>query len=248
MCKGIIRFSERSGLVCPIAGGPVCLGQRSRFSGATRMISLRQGLRPDIDGILYLRLTKRGGSCPALWAGLFTSGTRFMEEEIIGRIERFRHELATENIDGALLVQNMDLYYFSGSFQAAHLWLPVSEPPLLMVKEETAQPQKDLAVGKIVPINDLSRIPELIKQHTGRIPKRLGLEMDILPTAHYLDLQKAFPDSELVDVSSLIFSVRMIKSDYEISCITKAAKVADNLFEKMPSFLGNTWVSVAHGH
>ena len=61
--------------------------------------------------------------------------------------------------------------------------------------------------------------------------------MDILPTAYYLDFQKLFPDSEMVDVSPLIFSVRMIKSDYEISCIAKAAKIADDLFEKMPSFL-----------
>jgi Xaa-Pro aminopeptidase len=106
-----------------------------------------------------------------------------------------------------------------------------------MVKEDTAQPQKDLALGKIIPINDVSLIPELIKQHTGRIPKRLGLEMDILPTAYYLNYQKLFPDSKLVDISPLILSVRMIKSDYEISCIAKAAKMADNLFEKIPSFL-----------
>lgn len=163
-----------------------------------------------------------------------------MEKEITDRIERFRNQLATENVDGALLVQKMDLYYLSGAYQDAHLWVSVSDPPVLMVRKSIEQARKDSPLEKIVPIQALSLLPELIKQHTGGIPKRLGLEMDILPTRCYLIYQKLFPGSELVDISPLIRSVRMIKSDYEISCITKAAKMADKLLKKIPSFLKET--------
>ena len=53
--------------------------------------------------------------------------------EIRARIGRFQQLLSEHEVDGALMVQKMDLYYLARTDQDAHLWVPASEEPLLMV-------------------------------------------------------------------------------------------------------------------
>lgn len=160
-----------------------------------------------------------------------------MEKEISKRLKRFQEKLIAHEVDGAIIVQKTDLYYFSGSDQDAHLWVPASGQPLLMVRKSMDRAMKDAVIEPIVPLNSLSQIPEYIQGHGGKDPGRIGLEMDVLPVNRYLAYQRLFPEREMVDVSLLIRETRMIKSAYEISCITRAALMADNTYEKIPGFL-----------
>ena len=160
-----------------------------------------------------------------------------MEEEISRRLKKFQDELIAHEVDGAIIVQKTDLYYLSGTDQDAHLWVPASGQPLLMVRKSMERAKADSILKSIVSLNGFSHLPELIREHTGNLPKRLGLETDILPAAYYFTYQRFFPDTEMVDVSPLIRAVRMIKSPYEISCITRAADMADRMYEKVPGFL-----------
>ena len=159
------------------------------------------------------------------------------EEEISKRLNRFQNKLTAHEVDGALIVQKTDLYYLTGTDQDGHLWVPASGQPILMVRKSMERAIEDSPAQSIVSLPGLSHLPELIREHTEKGPKRLGLEMDILPAAFYLSYQRLFPDAKLVDVSPLIRSVRMIKSDYEISCITRAAEMADRMYEQVPRFL-----------
>jgi len=159
------------------------------------------------------------------------------KEEISKRLNRFQSKLTAHEVDGAIIVQKTDLYYLSGTDQDAHLWVPASGQPLLMVRKSMDRAREDAVIESIVPINSLSQIPEDIQDHGGKDPEPIGLEMDVLPVNRYLIYQRLFPGKEMVDVSSLIRETRMIKSAYEISCITKAALMADNTYEKIPEFL-----------
>ena len=162
-----------------------------------------------------------------------------MEKEISIRIKRFQEKLIAHEVDGAMIVQRIDLYYFSGTDQDAHLWVPASGQPLLMVRKSMDRAMKDAVVENIVPLNSFSQIPEYIKGHNGKDPGTIGLEMDVLPASRYLVYQRLFPGIEMIDVTLLIRETRMIKSAYEISCITKAASMAisHNTYEKIPGFL-----------
>jgi len=163
-----------------------------------------------------------------------------MKSEIGGRLKRFQERLADNGMDGAILVQKTDLYYLSGTDQDAHLWVPAHDKPLLMVRKSLERARKDSPMEEIVPLSGLSRVPELIRKRTKRIPKRLGLELDILPSRLYMSYQRLLPDTEIVDISPLIRGVRMVKSEYEVSCITKAAGMADGMYEKVPGFLAES--------
>ena len=56
------------------------------------------------------------------------------KEEIEKRISRFQTALAADNLDGAFILQNADLYYFSGTIQAAILLVPSSGDPFTRVE------------------------------------------------------------------------------------------------------------------
>jgi Xaa-Pro dipeptidase len=163
-----------------------------------------------------------------------------MKHEIYERLKRFQERLAANGVDGAMLLQKTDLYYLSGTDQDAHLWVPAHNTPLLLVRKSLERAREDSIIEEIVPLPGFSRVPELIRKHTKKLPKRLGLELDILPSRLYMSYRKVFPDAKIVDISPLIRGVRMVKSDYEVSCITKAAAMADRMYEKVPAFLAES--------
>jgi Xaa-Pro aminopeptidase len=135
------------------------------------------------------------------------------------------------------MVQKMDVYYLARTDQDAHLWVPASDEPLLMVRKSLERAFKDSPLKQIFPLNSLSQIPQYIKENGNGEPKRLGLEMDILPVKMYQTYQNLFPHVEMVDISSLIRQTRMIKSAYEISQISAAARITERMYEQVPQFI-----------
>ncbi|MCP4666491.1 MAG: aminopeptidase P family protein [Deltaproteobacteria bacterium] len=152
-------------------------------------------------------------------------------------MKRFQDRLAAHGVDGALMVHKVDLYYLTGTDQDAHLWIPAAGAPCLMVRKSLIRAKQDSPLERIVPLTGFSHLPVLIRDQGGELPKRLGLEMDILPARLYLTYEKLFPDTDFVDISSLIRSLRMVKSHYEVECIKRAAAMADRMYGLVPSFL-----------
>lgn len=173
----------------------------------------------------------------AVKAGTMKTAREIIEAEIRTRLENFRNSLAENGVDGALIVQKTDLYYLSGTDQDAHLWVPADGDPLLMVRKSLQRAGEDSPIRDIVSLGAFSELPGRIEGHSSRAPATLGLEMDVLPAKFYLAYRRLFPDARMVDISTLIRGVRMIKSAHEISLITKAARVADRMYEEIPRLL-----------
>lgn len=57
------------------------------------------------------------------------------KEEIEQRMSRFQRVLAEANLDGAFILQNMDMFYFAGTIQASVLFIPREGSPVLMVQK-----------------------------------------------------------------------------------------------------------------
>ena len=160
-----------------------------------------------------------------------------MAREIIGRLDRFQRTLTLHGIDGALIVQKVDLYYLTGTDQDAHLWVPASGPPLLMVRKSMERAIEDASIETILSLSSLSEIPVCIREACGAEPRKVGLEMDVLPVKMYQAYLKLFPEQEMVDISPIIRGLRMVKSPHEIALIRKAAEMADRLYHKVPEFI-----------
>jgi Xaa-Pro dipeptidase len=151
------------------------------------------------------------------------------QEEIQKRIERLQSFLKKEKVESCLILQNVDLFYFSGTIQRSHLFIPNEGEPLLMVQKDFDRARKESPLKNIIPIERPKAISPLLKKQGGL--KRIGLECDILPVNQFRQLEKMFPQSEFVDISNEIKQVRMIKSQYEIDQLRYSAKILDEVFE-----------------
>ncbi|MDZ7699880.1 MAG: Xaa-Pro peptidase family protein [Deltaproteobacteria bacterium] len=159
------------------------------------------------------------------------------KNEILHRIERLQGLLREQDIDGALLTERIDRVYFTATDQDAHLYVPAGGRPLLMVRKSMDRAVQDAAIDDVVPLRSFSEILRLIQRHSGYLPRRMGLELDVLPMRFYRTYEKHFPDVELLDIWPLIRQVRMIKSSYEVDCLKRGAHMADEMYARVPQFL-----------
>lgn len=167
--------------------------------------------------------------------------------EIEARIQRLRSRLREEGVDGALLVQNVDLFYFSGTLQQAHLYVPLEGPPLLLVRKSLERARSESPLERIQAISSPRELPDLLTENGLPLPEVLGLEMDVLPANLYLAYTRIFPAARTVDVSPAIRTVRAVKSPFEIERIRHAARMADEVAASLSTHIrpGMTEVELA---
>ena len=148
-------------------------------------------------------------------------------EELAQRTARFQHYLTDAGLDGALILQNTDLFYLAGTIQQAHLYVPASGAPVLMVRKSLARARAESALEQIVALKSPRQIAGILEAHGHPLPARLGMELDVIPAALYLQYQQIFTDAALEDVSHGLRQVRAVKSAHELALMREAARQAD---------------------
>ncbi len=152
--------------------------------------------------------------------------------EIQARIARFQEGLRAAGLDGALVVQETDLYYLSGTAQSAHLIVPAEGEPALLVRKTLARAREESPLDRVEPLRSLRDLPGALAG-LGLDGGRLGLELDVLPAASYLRYAKRLEGFELADCSGVLRHVRSIKSAYELERIRVACEQVAHLPEWM---------------
>ena len=159
----------------------------------------------------------------------FNTTANVPPSEIELRIAKLQQILTKDSIDGALILQNTDMYYFAGTIQQGHLFIPSTGEPILMVKKSVQRATAESGIKRIVPMESLRQIPAILQENGLAIPETLGMELDVLPVNHYLKYQKLFARTRIVDVSHPIRMIRAVKSRFEIDRISRAAELADQV-------------------
>ena len=153
------------------------------------------------------------------------------ETEILARIERFQNWLASRGLDGALLFQHVDIYYFSGTMQRCVLFVPAEGQPLLMVTKSLDRAKNESPLPLAVPIKGRGDLPSILADFNYKKFGRVGLELDVLPASHYLWFTEHFPQTRSIDISPGIRQLRMTKSAYEIDQFRRAASITNNSYQ-----------------
>jgi Xaa-Pro aminopeptidase len=153
--------------------------------------------------------------------------------EIERRTTAIQVELSRAAIDGLFIVQRADLFYFSGTAQNGFLYLPAEGRPLLCVKQSVARARAESALENIVAIDSVKALPGLIADFCGRMPERLGLELDILPVNEFRFYRDLFKPKDCLDGAPLILRVRSIKSAWEIAQLEASAEMTRRTFDYM---------------
>jgi len=172
----------------------------------------------------------------------------FTEQEYRDRIRRTRERMATEGIDVMLCSNPANMCYLTGydgwSFYVHQLVMVTaneSDDPVWVGRGMDANAAKVttfLPHDNIIAYTDdyvhskvkhpLEFVADLLKER-GLERARIGTEMDTFyfPARSLLSLQRRLPEAEVVDATTLVPWVKVIKSPAEIEYIERAARIVE---------------------
>ena len=159
--------------------------------------------------------------------------------EIANRIIMLQALLLENGVDAAIIRQNADLFYFTGTVQDSHLIVPSSGEPVLLVRRSIERTEDSSPIRPVIRMRSLGELAQTVFDAcSGGEPETIGLELDVMPVNTFsLYSKKIFPKQRIVDISGLIRRVRMIKSTWEIQMLRAAASISKLVAESVPALL-----------
>ena len=151
--------------------------------------------------------------------------------ELTQRFKALQRLMIAQNLDAIILLQNSDLFYFTGSIQRGIYYLPVAGEPVYLVIKDFDRACRESQLDCIRKISSIRQLNEHLSELGLPVPERVGMELDVLPVQQFKRYQKLLPDAEISDISHLLRTVRAVKSDYEIEIMDACAVLADKTYE-----------------
>ncbi len=151
------------------------------------------------------------------------------KSEIETRIIKLQAHLCGQNIGAAMILQNTDLFYFTGTIQRCYLYIPAEGSPLLMARKNIDRARSESPIDRILPVEGPTQIPEILRGNGYPLPGRLGLECDVIPANLYFSYQNIFRGIPIEDISQAIRRIRSVKTPFEIDMIRQASRLADRV-------------------
>lgn len=148
------------------------------------------------------------------------------------RVDLLREGLAGQGLEGALLLQAVDVLWISGTRQNAALWVPTDGEPLLLVRKSLERARDESPLARIVPFPASKELASLLGP-----ARRLGLTLDTVPVAVQLFWSRALPGAVWTDVSGLVRDSRSVKSAWELDRMRETARLLGGVFREIPAFL-----------
>ncbi len=147
--------------------------------------------------------------------------------QIADRLRRLQAQLGADDIDAAVIVQNTDLAYFTGTNQQAHLIVPAAGEPRLLVRRTVERAREESPLAAIDPLRSLAGLGPALADAGLEPGARIGFELDVIPARAYLGYRRRLESFELVDASASIARVRAVKSAEDIEAMRRAAAQVD---------------------
>lgn len=147
--------------------------------------------------------------------------------ELRRRAAALRGHLGASQLDAAIITQNADLFYFAGSIQSGVLIVPAGGEPVYAVRRILERARAESMLDTIVPLPSLRSLAPLVAEACGRPPRRIGMELDVLPVSVRDRFAACLGAAEFADVSAAVRRIRSLKSPYELDKLRAAARLSD---------------------
>ncbi len=154
------------------------------------------------------------------------------------RCQRLQEKLQHEGINGCLVTHNVDILYFTGSFQNGYVFIPAEGTAIYYVRKSLERAMEEAQIT-VKALPSLRTFGEQLQADFSSVfaatPLNIATEFDVLPVQVFQKLRTVLPKVSWQDGSKLIREVRMIKSDQEIESIERAAQcVNEAIIEVLP--------------
>ncbi len=152
------------------------------------------------------------------------------KEEVHARINKLKERMEKQGIALTIILQNVDLFYFTGTLQKGVLAVSVDRDPVFFVEKSLARAMEETPL-EITPIKKDKDIKDILGS-LGMLGGRCGMELDVLPVLVFERWKNILGYDNAVDVWPLIRDLRLIKSPFEIRQIKRSGEIVTRVFEK----------------
>ena len=141
--------------------------------------------------------------------------------------------LKQKELDGALFILPIDVYYFTGTRQNSTLWIPAEGEPMLLVRKSFSRATEESPLADIRPFPSSKDFPALF----GENLKKIGFTFDVAPVQQLNFYSKLLPGREFIDISGPYRELRSVKSAFELEQLREAGAASCSVFAAIPQFL-----------
>jgi len=145
------------------------------------------------------------------------------------RLERLRQAVRHAEADGIILATDIHIYYMTGRVFNGYYYLPVEGKPLWFVKRPTG-----LTGDDVRHIRKPEDIPALLTEAGIALPYKLLVETDTLSYNECLRLTAALQVGEMINATTVMRRLRMIKSAWEIERLRLSAAAHAATYRNIP--------------
>lgn len=133
-----------------------------------------------------------------------------------------------------LLTKPEDKYYFSGFISSNYFIVLTEDDNFLLTDFRYLESAQSLNIFNIIKIDSHYTVFDFLKEYDKMV---LGFEENHMTVSTFKSLRKVFPLKRLVFAQNMIESQRAIKDDEEITHIKHAARIADEAFTHILSYI-----------
>ena len=146
-----------------------------------------------------------------------------MHEE---RVLQLQETLERKNLDAALVIHHLNVYYFNSSAQLGALFVPRDGEAVYYVIRDYER-AKEESVFECVKVSGFGEVLSKVKG------KRIGADLSLVNGTITRRLRELRPE----DIAEDILRIRMVKNREEIELIKKAVEMCCEVLEKVPEIL-----------
>ncbi|AJF06744.1 M24 family metallopeptidase [Geoalkalibacter subterraneus] len=154
-------------------------------------------------------------------------------DELQSRIRAMQALLKEQQLDGALFIFPIDVYYFSATRQNGALWMPVEGTPTLLIRKSYERARRESPLSDIRPFPSSREFPGVIPETATRI----GMTFDVVPVQQRDYYARLLAGREFVDISPFNRQLRSVKSPAELEMLRRSGTSLSAVFAEVPQFL-----------
>jgi Xaa-Pro aminopeptidase len=157
-------------------------------------------------------------------------------QEITARITRFQQRLSVASLSGAVIIDKINLFYFTGTIQKAVLFVPATGEPVFFIRRSIERAKKETPLQSLVPLIRFNSLFDHLRDVKYDLA-RLGIDESTTPVSMFKKLQKTFPNTIFKDTGFMLSMIRSVKSDYEVAQVREAGRRHERLYDTIPGMI-----------
>ena len=157
-------------------------------------------------------------------------------KEIFSRISRLQQKLADAAIDGAVILDAINIFYYTGTIQNGVLFVPAHGDPVFFIRRSLERAKKETPLKALVQFGSFRELPARLDDYGYQV-SRLGVDETTIPVSIFKKVSSAFSRTAFQDISLGLSMIRSVKSDYEIGLIREAGKRHKAIYDQIPGLI-----------